>query len=595
MQTDSGGNRYVMWGLKNTNTDYNYTQFYYAIYFNNGNVSIYENGSNRGVHNTYADNTSYDVRIELRADAGAMYYYRETGAPSWILLRNSSHSNATAFRFGATVHSGAIHLDDFVGPAPGSPNSGSQVAPTLAYAAVGTYQPAVTVTDQALQTDTDSATVTVVEGDAPVADTGGPYLTNEDIPTRFNGRASTDDFGIRTYAWDFGDGTTLTSRNPFADHRYTAVGSYTVTLTVTDYAGHSHSESDTVNVSADPVVVAVPWRFSGGLEVPHDTWSGNEARLKAVAYSLHEPLTFEWNFGDGSAPVTGTVSNRRFIEARHTYTGVDGKPFIATIKITDANGVTVSDNYLLRIRAKSLDIETNVAIDNGLWYLHGVQSPSESAGILYGEWAFGGYTASSTASATQAFEINGHLELGDVTEDPYVETVSRGLHSMFAKLTTTAMTNQTYGNPDSNGNGIGVGVNSGRPIYEGGMVMDAIAGSGSAGTYADTGPSGVLNRSYADIAQDMIDQYAWGQYNSATVGGGWRYSWNQHPDNSAAQWGAIGVLALKQVFGKDLQQWAKDRNNVWLDYSFGGAGFGYTGAGNGQAQTPVGHGADAHG
>ena len=229
-----------------------------------------------------------------------------------------------------------------------------------------------------------------------------------------------------------------------------------------------------------------------------------------------------------------------------------------------------------------------MAIDNGLWYLHGKQSPSESAGILYGQWAFSSYTASPTASATQAFEINGHLELGDVTEDPYVETVSRGLHSMFAKLTTTAMTIQTYGNPDSNANGIGVGVNSSRPIYEGGMVMDAIAGSGSAGTFADTGPSGVLNRSYADIAQDMIDQYAWGQYNSATVGGGWRYSWNQHPDNSAAQWGAIGILALKQVFGKDLQQWAKDRNNVWLDYSFGGSGFGYTSAGAGQALTPSG-------
>ena len=62
----------------------------------------------------------------------------------------------------------------------------------------------------------------------------------------------------------------------------------------------------------------------------------------------------------------------------------------------------------------------------------------------------------ATASAAQAFLINGHGELGDVREDPYVETVSRGLHTMFTRLATFAIAPQTYGDPDSNGNGIGL-------------------------------------------------------------------------------------------------------------------------------------------
>ena len=38
-----------------------------------------------------------------------------------------------------------------------------------------------------------------------------------------------------TYAWNFGDGNTSTSENP--SHTYTAVGSYSVNLTVTNSVG----------------------------------------------------------------------------------------------------------------------------------------------------------------------------------------------------------------------------------------------------------------------------------------------------------------------------------------------------------------------
>ncbi|MGH7476746.1 MAG: PKD domain-containing protein [Longimicrobiales bacterium] len=55
---------------------------------------------------------------------------------------------------------------------------------------------------------------------------------------------SSDDFGVVSWSWSFGDGATSTAQNP--SHTYGSVGSYTVTLTVTDGADQSDSASATI-------------------------------------------------------------------------------------------------------------------------------------------------------------------------------------------------------------------------------------------------------------------------------------------------------------------------------------------------------------
>jgi len=602
----------MMWGLKNSGTDYNYTQFSHSIYFNNGNIHIYEGSTNRGVFGTFTKGTSYDVRIDTKS-TGATYYYRVSGAPSWTKLYEGTTYSTTPLRIGATVHNGLFAVSDFATPQGALPLPPAGLTAKSGISAVynvpGTYTANVTVTDHASQTNTASTSITVLPGEPPVAKSGGPYLTNEDIPTRFNARASTDDYGIRWYGWDFGDGESIVTRNPWVDHRYTQSGVYTVTLTVTDFAGHSASDSTTATVSADPVVACVPWQFSGGIEVPHDSWSGKAITLKGVAWSLHAPLTYQWEFGDGSPPVSGTVADKNAIAAPHTYTGVDGQPFVATLTVTDANGKTASDQYLVRLRAKSIDIEINVAIDEGLWWLHTNETRASFAKGVYGNatidagywdnsggWngdAGGGinnlYTSSPTASAVQAFQVNGHLELGDVKSDPYVETVARGLRFATSRMAPASINTQTYGDPDTNKNGIGVQTVEGRPVYEMGQVMDSIVSSGSPSSYAITGPDGVKGRSYFDLVTDMSDMYSWGQSdNTTTFGGGWRYSWNSDSDNSAAQWGAIGMLGAEEVWKIQAPRFVKERNSSWLSYSYDGTGFGYTGPGNGVNTTPSG-------
>lgn len=64
---------------------------------------------------------------------------------------------------------------------------------------------------------------------------------------------------LATYAFDFGDGTTVpASSSATASHAYSALGTYTVTATVTDGAGASSSATATVTVTACPCSVLWP-------------------------------------------------------------------------------------------------------------------------------------------------------------------------------------------------------------------------------------------------------------------------------------------------------------------------------------------------
>ncbi len=67
----------------------------------------------------------------------------------------------------------------------------------------------------------------------------------------FDGSASTDDAGISSYNWSFGDGTSsVTAANPMASHVYTQKGNYSmnVSLTVKDAGGLSGTTQKSVQV-----------------------------------------------------------------------------------------------------------------------------------------------------------------------------------------------------------------------------------------------------------------------------------------------------------------------------------------------------------
>ena len=90
--------------------------------------------------------------------------------------------------------------------------------------------------------------------------------------------ASTDgDGSIASRSWNFGDGSTSTATNP--SHTYTADGSYTVTLIVTDNSNAADTASQSVAVSspAGSISLSATGYKVKGIQKADLTWSGSAA------------------------------------------------------------------------------------------------------------------------------------------------------------------------------------------------------------------------------------------------------------------------------------------------------------------------------
>ena len=122
--------------------------------------------------------------------------------------------------------------------------TGSGLTAPHNYAANGTYTATLTVTDAAGQTSVAKKIFTLPAtggraGNPPRADfTAFPNAGQVD----YDASLSTDDVGIGSYKWTFGDGTSGTGK--LVSHVYSAPNQfYTATLTVYDVAGQFHSKS----------------------------------------------------------------------------------------------------------------------------------------------------------------------------------------------------------------------------------------------------------------------------------------------------------------------------------------------------------------
>jgi subtilisin family serine protease len=82
------------------------------------------------------------------------------------------------------------------------------------------------------------------------APTAGFTVSCQKANCSFDASSSRDDAGVVSYAWNFGDATSMTNSGPLANHVYTTKGNYsvTVTLTVTDAAGLTGSTQKSINI-----------------------------------------------------------------------------------------------------------------------------------------------------------------------------------------------------------------------------------------------------------------------------------------------------------------------------------------------------------
>ncbi len=206
-----------------------------------------------------------------------------------------------------------------------------------------TYSVTLTVTTEQGVRSSQTKTVTVGAGTAPTAlfvFSPTPAVVRGEVYFDASNSRPGPGHTIVEYRWNWGDGDpVVSSGSPLQDHDFSAVGSYTVLLTVVDESGQIGTTTQTVSVtlgtpgaiftmSPSPATVGSPVTFNG------------------VGSSSTSPIArYEWNFGD-SSPIVST--NAPTTSTTHTYGGAGD--YTVTLTVYDNNGISHSVSHTLKVQ-----------------------------------------------------------------------------------------------------------------------------------------------------------------------------------------------------------------------------------------------------
>lgn len=292
-------------------------------------------GSGVSPTHTYTSGGNYTVTLTVTDNDGAQDVFSDTftvsppnvsptsvinqsavsgKAPLTISFDGSSSSDSDG-----TISNYSWDFDD------GGVSAGA--TPSHTYTVAGTYSATLLVTDDEGATGLDSVTITVSPANvSPSASiditSGGGLLLNFDA-----GNSTDSDGTISSYAWDFGDSSSSTGET--TSHTYSADGTYTIVLTVTDDNGATDTDSQTVSISTTSLntfpVASFTSSVSSGtapLSVDFDASSSTDSDGTIASYA--------WDYGDSTSG-TGSTSTHIFVTAG-TYT--------VTLSIVDDDGGT---------------------------------------------------------------------------------------------------------------------------------------------------------------------------------------------------------------------------------------------------------------
>jgi PKD repeat protein len=209
----------------------------------------------------------------------------------------------------------------------GDGGSSIERSPAHGYSTPGTYTVSLTATDDEGAATQASRQITVT---APAAQNQPPRAEFEvdcqQLTCVFSDRSSDEDGGVVAWAWDFGDGSTSTDRNP--SHAYAAGGTFQVRLTVTDGGGAQDTKVHDAHPEAPPPVSNEP---------PHADFDMHCEKLACSFTDKSKDddgaiVSWAWTFGDG-----GTS-----IEANPEHTYAERGHYEVVLTVTDDLGATAS-------------------------------------------------------------------------------------------------------------------------------------------------------------------------------------------------------------------------------------------------------------
>jgi large repetitive protein len=260
----------------------------------------------------------------------------------------------------------------------------------------GTYHVRLAVRDDTSQEkaiDYDEAKVVI--NAPPVARAGHDVLAAPGEAVTFDAAGSFDpDGGVVTYRWDFSDQPEPTF-GPQVVRAYAAPGIYSAQLTVTDDSGAINAVDQdelAIRINHAPVAEAGPDVVTGQNTIAFDGSGSADAD--------GDPLTYIWDFGDGSPIAAGA-------RVSHIYAGGGVYPVVLTVD--DGTGLPNG-----RDRA-SLTVTVNrppVAVAGGnkevcagdVVVFDGSASSDPDGGLLRYQWDFGDGTGAELVNPTKTYD-----------------------------------------------------------------------------------------------------------------------------------------------------------------------------------------------
>ena len=223
--------------------------------------------------------------------------------------------------------------------------------------AVATITQSGLATGNANGTTTISASVAAISGAASLTvdrDTPptaqftanpNPAACTQSITFNAGGSSAGPGLGIVSYSWNFGDGAT--GSGAMTTHAYSAFGTYTATLTVTD--NHVPAQTDTeslivqVNLGNQPPIANHGGPYLADLGMPFTlNGSGSSDPNTACGDSI---TTYSWSINNGAILLTGAQPS--LMAAQISALGVGTFP--VSLTVTDTFGTTGTASTTLSI------------------------------------------------------------------------------------------------------------------------------------------------------------------------------------------------------------------------------------------------------
>ncbi|MDI9357610.1 MAG: PKD domain-containing protein [Phycisphaerales bacterium] len=201
------------------------------------------------------------------------------------------------------------------------------------------------------------------------------------------------------YVWRYGDGTKNdTTLEPYAQHTFTNLGNYIVTLFSINPAACNQVDSSNVLIRVKPYPVALDFTFNRLL--PCDVF--NYQFVNKSEAPIGKPFTnetFSWNFGDGTAPIT---TNTESI----SYSFVNPGTYTVQLSLIDTDYCNYPDS-IQQILNVSATLKAVAIYPQTACYQTPIIFKNASIGGTNFNWSFGDGTASSAFEPIHSYQQPG--------------------------------------------------------------------------------------------------------------------------------------------------------------------------------------------